>query len=109
MKLPQKIRRYCPYCKKHTEQTVTVAKQKGRSATHSMSRFSNFRLKSRSVRSGYGNKGRYSKPAPKEWNRKSKSTKRLSVLYTCAVCKKSKGIKKGIRSSRLEIGEKIAK
>ena len=109
MKVPEKTTRYCPYCKKHTPQAVGVAKQRGRSAAHPLSRFSDFRLVKRGVRSGYGNKGRYSKPAPKNWKRKSKSTKRFTILYTCSVCKKSKGIQKGIRTSRLEIGEKIAK
>lgn len=109
MKFPEKTTRYCPYCRKHTSQTVAVAKQRGRSATHPLSRGSTVRLKSRGMRSGYGNKGKYSKPAIKSWKRKTKSTKRLTVMYTCAVCKKSKGIQKGIRTSRLEIGEKIAK
>ena len=109
MKFPEKTKRYCPYCKKHTLQEVSVAKQKGRSATHPLSRFSDYRLKARGVRSGYGNKGRYSKPPPKNWKRKSKATKKIAVMYKCTVCKKSKGIKKGIRTSRLEVGEKVSK
>ncbi len=67
------------------------------------------RLKSRGLTSGFGNKGRYSRPPPKNQKRKSKSTKRLSVMYTCKECKKSKNIKKAIRTSRLEIGDKVAK
>jgi len=109
MKIPQKTRRYCPYCKKHTKQEVSVAKQRGRSTTHPLSRGSTARLKLRGQNVGFGNKGRYSKPPIKSWKRKSKSTKRLTVLYTCSVCKKSKSIKKSIRTSRLEIGDKIAK
>ena len=109
MKLPQKTRRYCPYCKKHTAQTVEVAKQKGRSSAHPMSRWSRPRAKLRGQGVGYGNLGRFSKPAIKSWKRKSKSTKRITVLYKCTICKKSKGIKKAIRTSRLEIGEKVAK
>lgn len=109
MKFPKETHRYCPYCKKQTDQTISVAKQKSRSAAHPMSRGSNSRLMSRGVRSGYGNKGRYSRPAPKEWNRKTKGTKRLTVMYTCKVCKKSKMKKPSIRTSRLEIGEKVSK
>lgn len=67
------------------------------------------REKSRGLRGGFGNLGRRSRPAPKNWKRKSKQTKRIAVLYTCSVCKKSKGIRKAIRTSRLEIGEKVAK
>ena len=86
-----------------------MAKQKSRSAAHPLSRGSTSREKKRGVRSGFGNLGRRSKPGVKSWKRKSKTTKRLGVLYTCTICKKSKGIKKSIRVSRLEIGEKVAK
>ncbi len=109
MKIPEKVRRYCPYCKKHTIQELSVAKQRGRSSAHPLSRGSKTRSSLRGQGVGYGNLGRYSKPPIKDWNRKSKGTKRLSILYTCSVCKKSKGIKKGIRVSRIEIGEKVAK
>lgn len=110
MKLPEKTTRYCPYCKKHTPQLVSVAKQRGRSATHPLSRGSTTRANARGQGVGYGNKGRWgSKPPIKDWVRKTKSTKRLTVLYTCSVCKKSRGIKKGLRVSRIEIGEKVAK
>lgn len=110
MKLPKETNRYCPTCKKHTKQVVSVAKQKTRSATRPLSRGSTTRLKARGQGIGYGNKGRYgSKPPIKSWKRKTKATRRLTVLYTCAVCKKAKGIKKSIRTSRLEIGEKVAK
>lgn len=109
MKLPKETHRYCPYCKKHTEQTIVTAKQKSRSSTHPLSRWSTSRAKSRSYRSGYGNMGRFSKPAVKSWKRKTKLTKRISLLYKCKVCNKMKGIKKAIRSSRIEIGEKVSK
>ncbi len=109
MKLPIKINRYCPKCNKKTEQKISVAKQKSRSSTHPMSRGSTARLKARGLRSGTGNKGKYSKPAVKAWKRKAKSTKRLTILYTCQVCKKAKGIKKAIRTSRIGIGDKVAK
>ncbi len=58
---------------------------------------------------GYGNLGRFSKPPIKNWKRKTKATRRISVLYTCAICKKAHGMKNSIRTSRLEVGEKIAK
>jgi len=110
MKLPKETKRYCPYCKKHTEQKISIAKQKSRSAAHPMSRGSSARCALRGQGIGYGNKGRYgSKPAIKSWKRKSKMTRRLVVLYTCKACGKSKGISKAIRSSRIEIGEKVSK
>lgn len=109
MKFPEKTNRYCPYCREKTEQKVSVAKQKARSSVHPMSRGSNSRLFARGLKSGLGNKGKLSRRPPKQQKRKSKSTKRMTVLYTCTVCKKAKGIKKGIRTSRIQIGEKVAK
>lgn len=109
MKLPEQTNRYCPHCKKQTPQKVSVAKQKSRSSAHPMSRWSRARAKLRGQGIGFGNKGRFSKPAIKSWKRKTKQTKRLPILYTCTVCKKSKGIKKALRVSRIQIGEKIAK
>ena len=109
MKFPEKTNRYCPHCKKHTEHAVGTAKQKARSSVHPMSRGSSSRAKARGEGTGYGNKGRYSKPAIKSWKRKTKVTKRITIMYKCKECKKSKGIKKAIRSSRVQIGEKISK
>lgn len=109
MKLPKKVNRYCPKCKKHTSQTLSVAKQKSRSSAHPLSRWGTSRVKSRGYRVGHGNLGRFSKPAVKARKRKSKTTRRIVVLYTCSVCKKAKGMSKSIRTGRLEIGEKVAK
>ncbi len=109
MKLPEKTNRYCPYCRKQTSQKVSVAKQKSRSSAHPLSRGSTSRVKARGLRTGTGNQGRYSKPAIKSWKRKTKQTKRLSIMYTCETCKKSKGMKGSIRVSRIQIGEKISK
>ena len=110
MKLPTELNRYCPYCRAKTKQKISVAKQKSRSSAHPLSWGSTSRAKSRGVRSGTGNKGRWgSRPPIAKWKRKSKSTKRMTILYTCTVCKKAKGIKKAIRTSRLEIGQKVAK
>jgi large subunit ribosomal protein L44e len=109
MKLPKETNRYCPYCRKHTAQLVTTAKQKSRSSTHPLSRGSSSRLKSRGIRMGYGNQGRYSRKGPKDWKMKTKITKRISVQYKCKTCNKIKGIRKAIRAGRIEIGEKISK
>jgi large subunit ribosomal protein L44e len=109
MKLPKKTRRYCPYCKKHTEHAIKTASQRSRSSARPMSRGSQSRTKLRGERAGYGNLGRYSKPAVKSWKRKTKVTRRLGIIYTCQNCKKSKPIKKAIRAGRIEIGDKVAK
>ncbi|MBM3230536.1 50S ribosomal protein L44e [Candidatus Pacearchaeota archaeon] len=109
MKLPKELKRYCLHCKKHTDQLVSVAKQRSRSATHPLSRGSQPREYLRGVRGGFGNQGKRSKKGAKDWKRKTKTTKRITVLYTCKTCKKAKGSKSAIRSSRIEIGEKVSK
>jgi large subunit ribosomal protein L44e len=109
MKIPKEMNRYCPYCKKHTSQTVATAKQRSRSATHPMSRGSTARVQARGFRVGYGNQGRYSRKGPKDWKRKTKITKRITLMYKCKACNKMKGIKKAIRTGRIEIGDKISK
>ena len=108
MKLPKETKRYCPYCKKHTDQTRLTAKQKSRGASHPMSRGSNMRAKLRSLQ-GIGNWGRRSKKGAKDFKMKSKVTKRISVLFKCKTCGKMKGKSFAIRSSRVEIGEKVSK
>ncbi len=109
MKLPKETKRYCPYCRKHTEQLVLTQKQKARSATHTMSRGSPSRNKLRGLTTGYGNLGKRSKKGAKDWKMKTKATKRITIVYKCKVCGKMKGARTGIRVSRIEIGEKVSK
>lgn len=109
MKVPKETNRYCPYCKKHTVQVIATAKQKSRSSAHPLSRWGTTRTKSRSYNSGFGNRGRFSKPAVKAWKRKTKITRRITLTFKCKTCNKMKIIKKAIRSGRIEIGEKVAK
>ena len=109
MKLPQETKRYCPTCKKHTTQKIDVAKQKSRGASHPLSRGSRSREKARGLLSGIGNLGKRSKKGIRDWKRKTKVTRRLVVTYKCKECGKMKGIKKAIRTSRITIGEKVAK
>jgi len=109
MKFPKEVKRYCPTCKKHTLQAVGTAKQKARSATHPLSRGSAAREKLRGLRGGTGNLGRRSRKGPKDWKRKTKTTKKITVVYKCKVCNKTKQIKTAIRTSRIEIGEKVSK
>lgn len=109
MKLPKEVNRYCPKCRKHTKHKIETAKQRSRSTARPMSRWSNLRTKLRSYRSGTGNMGRFSKPAVKNWKRKTKVTRRITLEYKCGVCGKKHQIKKAIRSGRIEIGEKVSK
>jgi ribosomal protein L44E len=109
MKLPKETKRYCAKCKKHTKHKIGTAKQSSRNTSKPQSRWSTSRVQSRGLRVGKGNQGRFSKPAIKSWKRKTKTTRRISITYKCNECGKTKGIKKAVRTGRIEIGEKVAK
>lgn len=101
MKLKKIVKRYCPYCKKHTEHKVSLAKKKGRNATHPLSKGSKSRLKRRGLRRGTGNLGRYSKP-PKPKMTGKKLSKKTDIRYTCKICNKTHAQNQGFRAKRLE-------
>ncbi len=100
-KIPKKTNRYCPYCKKKTEQKIKEVS--GGSKRGTLKKGSKDRARLRGQNRGKGSQGKYSKPAVSKFKRKTKTTKKPNILYTCSVCKKSKGIKKGKRTSRLQI------
>jgi len=100
MKFPKKTTRYCPKCNKTTEQKiklVSTGHKKGSLKWGSLSR-----AKLRGKARGMGNLGKWgSKPAGSKFKRKTKTTKKIVVLYTCTVCNKSKPAKKGRRASKI--------
>jgi len=110
MKLPKTKKRYCPYCKKHTEhKIILVSSGHKRSA---LKRGSIERARKRGLGRGFGNLGRWgSKPAVTKWKRKTKSTKKTNIMFTCQACKKSHYQKKGMRVSKIQLeeGEKKSK
>ncbi len=101
MKLPKTTKRYCLYCRKRTEQKIKQVSTGTKRS--SLKRGSKERARLRGCARGIGNKGRYSKPAVSKFKRKTKTTKKPQILYTCSVCKKSKNQKKGKRTSKLQI------
>ena len=105
MKLPKAVKRYCPYCKKHTEHKISqVSAGAKRSA---LKRGSIERAKKRGRGRGFGNLGKWgSKPAITKWKRKTKSTKKTNIAYTCQECKKTKLQKKGKRTGRISLEKK---
>ena len=93
------IKRYCPYCKKHTEHKVTQNKRKKAS---SMKRGAKQRMWKRGLARGKGNT-KLSKGALTKWKRYGKkSTKKTDLRYQCTVCKKTHMQKKGIRAKKVE-------
>lgn len=99
MKLPKTTNRYCPYCKKRTEQKIKLVSTGGKRGT--LTRGSKSRARKRGQSRGIGNKGKYSKPAVSKFKRKSKTTKKTNIMYTCKECGKSKYQKKGQRAGKL--------
>ncbi len=104
MKIPKTRKRYCPYCRKHTEHKVINQKFKGLNKTHTQTKGSQTRTKKRGRRSGVGNKGRFSRPALAKWKKTgAKTSKKTDLRYTCQVCHKTHVQKKGKRSKKIEL------
>jgi large subunit ribosomal protein L44e len=99
MKIPKKTKRFCPYCKKQTEQKIKLVSTGAKRGTLTRGSINRAKLRGKGV--GIGNKGKWgSKPAVTKFKRKSKTTKKTNIMYTCSVCGKSKYQKKGIRSGK---------
>ncbi len=100
MKMPKTMMRFCPKCKKHTQQKVLVVKKKAASA---MSYGSKIRARRRGRARGTGNQGRYSKPAVTKFKMTGKKqTKKTDLRYQCSVCLKSTVQSEGFRTKKLE-------
>ena len=87
MKIPKTTNRFCPFCKKKTSHKIKLVSTGGKRGA--LTRGSKNRAKKRGLNRGIGNKGRYSKPANSKFKRKTKTTKKTNIMYTCATCKKS--------------------
>ena len=102
MKLPKKTNRYCPHCKKKTEQKISQVSSGAKRGT--LKRGGIERSKKRGLGRGIGNKGKWgSKPAVSKFKRKTKTNKKTNIIYTCSVCKKIRYQKKGIRAGRVQL------
>ncbi len=99
MKLPKTTKRYCPYCKKQTEQKIKLVSTGAKRGA--LKRGSKQRAALRGKARGVGSHGRWSKPAVSKFKRKSKTTKKTNIMYTCKECGKSKYQKKGKRAGRV--------
>ncbi|MCA9486885.1 hypothetical protein H6501_01665 [Candidatus Woesearchaeota archaeon] len=89
MKIPKEMKRYCPNCKTHTLQKVKQEKNRGKNKTHTMTKFSQIRMKLRGLTAGLGNKGARSRGAMNSWKRYNKKhSKRADLRFTCTQCSK---------------------
>ena len=74
---PRRIQRYCPKCKKHSEQEVErVKKRKASELKQGQRRF-------RKITAGYRG---FPRPKPEG---REKATKRVALRYRCKICKKA--------------------
>jgi ribosomal protein L44E len=101
MKLPKKTKRFCPFCKKRTEQKIDLVSTGHKRGSLKWGSLSRAKLRNQNV--GTGNMGRYSKPAIKSWKKKTKTTTRKVLIYTCQECKKSKHSANSRRVSKIMI------
>lgn len=101
MKIPKTTKRYCKYCKKHTVQTITLAKKRERSA---LKHGSLKRARKRGRGTGAGNVGRWgSRPAMSKWKMSgAKTSKKQDLRFKCKECGKTSTIKKSTRAKKLE-------
>ena len=102
MKKPKTTKRFCPHCKKQSEQKVKLLTTGIKRS--SLKQGSIQRAKKRGAMPGLGNKGKWgSKPPINKWKRKTKNTKRHVFVYTCSECKKAHQSKQGKRMSKVII------
>ena len=105
MKFPKKTKRFCPYCKKHTDQKIVLLSSTARRGTLKRGSISRARL--RGLGRGKGNLGKWgSKKAVTKFKRKTKTTKKTNIMFTCQICKKSKYLSKGIRTGKFQLADK---
>ncbi len=97
MKLPAKMRTFCPNCNKHTVQNVKIekAKQRGGGMNQGSRRMKRWT-------SRIGNHGRYSRRPIASRNMTSKTTKKVDIRISCPECGK-KWIRSRPRARRTEI------
>ncbi len=91
MKIPKKTKKYCPYCKTHTDSKILMAKTGGPRGTL---KHGQRRHQRRSGVRGYGGM-----PQPKAAAR-AKTSKRTSVIYQCEKCKKKHVKQHNIRAKK---------
>jgi len=100
LKRNKKTKRYCPFCKKHTEHGISLAKKRERGT---LKHGSIARAKKRGRGRGFGNVGRWGSKPTKPKMQGKKTSKKFDLRYKCTVCNKSHTPKKGKRSKKLEL------
>ena len=97
MKIPAKMRTFCPNCNKHTPHNVKIEKAKQRGGGMNQGSRRAERWTSR-----IGNHGRYSRRPIASRNMTTKTTKKVDLRLTCGECGK-KWSRSRPRSKRVEL------
>jgi large subunit ribosomal protein L44e len=102
LKTPKNRKTFCPFCKKQTAHTVSLAKKRERGA---LKKGSLARLTARGRgKAGFGNKGKVSRGAASSWKRYgAKTSKKSDFRLKCAVCSKTQVKSSGCRAKKLSI------
>jgi len=93
MKVVKTQKRYCPYCKKHTEHKVSIAKGKARPKTKKGALKWGVRQYARIV-AGYGG-------SPRIKPESVKTSKHVALRYECLVCGKKHYKQNTVRAKRV--------
>ncbi len=90
MNLPQQMKTYCKFCKKHTLHTVEIVKKRQRRTLAQGQR--------RYLRKLEGYTG-FPRPKPDH----EKSTKKIDLRYKCSVCGKKHVKGEGFRAKKFQL------
>jgi large subunit ribosomal protein L44e len=90
MKMQKEMRKFCPKCKTHTAQSVSIYK-KGKDGKTALG----------ARRHAEDKKGYGGQKFP-ELKRTAKTTKKITLKYTCKTCQR-KSMREGMRMRKLEI------
>ncbi|MBI4144549.1 50S ribosomal protein L44e [Candidatus Woesearchaeota archaeon] len=102
MKFPKTRKRYCRFCKKHTDHKLLESKKKTPGTAHPLSRGGKFRLRKRGLMK-FGNRGRLSRrPVGQRSMTGKKQSKKIDLRYECSVCKKMSVRREGFRVKKVE-------
>lgn len=94
MKGPKQTKRYCPYCKKHTEHKISVHRTKARPKTKKHGLKWGVRHVGR-IFAGYGG-------SPRKTINVSKTTKKVALKFQCLICNKIHFKQNPIRLKKFE-------
>lgn len=96
MKIPKKTKRYCPHCKKHTEQSIVQVKSKPRPKTKKHALKLGVRRHARKISGYHGSTSPKVKPV--------KTSKKVNIYFECKECGKKTYKQNQIRSKKIKQG-----